>query len=579
MSHIIRIILNTTLLSVSLFISANPAKPGIATATQPDGSTVSYRLMGDEYFHYMLSTDGYPLITVGDTVYYAATSSDGHLSSSGIKATDSIQLPSQARKALKKTIPKPGLSRTPSQMTSSSSFPAIGSPRCMVILAEYSDIKFSLPKPKEYFTSLLNENGFCDNGATGSARDYFISSSSGLFTPIFDVYGPVTLPQPRAYYGANDITGNDIRPHEMIIHACDILSSQGIDFSAYDCDNDGKIDNVYLFYAGRGESTWGGANTVWPHSWSISEATDKEHIYNGRTLDQYACSNETDDSAGTPTGIGTFCHEFSHVLGLPDLYPTQPSSSMRLTPDSWSVLDTGCYNNESRTPPVYSSFERMSLGWLIPETLSKPAQVSIPDLQTGNKAYMIPTENDNEFFLLENRQLSGWDRYLEGHGLLIWHIDYIPSEWEQNTVNNDPFHPCVDMIKATPRTINMAKASDPFPGSGGVTEFTASTNPRFISWRGDDPGLPLTDIREIGTTITLLAGNPDSSSLSSDINNGKLSVSSMGKAIAIQGTDSPVCIFDIYGTLIYQGASRLIPLQTGIYIVRISDLTVKVAVK
>lgn len=321
-----------------------------------------------------------------------------------------------------------------------SSFPAKGEQKALVILVEFADCEFFTPDANQYFTSLLNAEG-CDlDGATGSARDYFVQNSSGIFLPDFDVYGPVTLSQPVKYYGGNDRWGNDEAPHKMIIEACQLLDSE-VDFSLYDRDGDGTIDNVFVFYAGRGEATSGGANTVWPHSARITEWEPMtEYLFDGVMLDSYACTNE---QVGNHTcGIGTFCHEFSHVLGLPDLYAT--SYSTAFTPGDWSLLDSGSYNNGEKTPAGYSIFERYALGWIDPKVITGAEQEITLRNVAENDGGIIATARENEFFLLENRQQTGWDTYIPGHGMLVWHVDYRESVWVNNTVNNSQRHQYVE---------------------------------------------------------------------------------------------------------------------------------------
>lgn len=509
--------LTTIFIICAAILSAIPAQAirarrGIMTETQADGSTIDIRILGDEHFHVTTTSDGYPLVEEDGIYYYATTDSEGRLVASTLKAQNpsARSLESQLflstidkSKVMAETVASrrqrnasranAAINRAPANMLTTT-FPGHGEQKVLVILAEYSDVKFSISDPFGYFNSMLNEEGFTGEGATGSARDYFLASSAGQFSPIFDVYGPVTLPNNRTYYGRNNIYGDDDKAHEMIIHACDILKKEGVDFTQYDRDDDGIIDNVYLFYAGRGEATGGGKNTVWPHAWEIWAGANETHIYDGKRLDHYACSNELLDSRGTVDGIGTFCHEFSHVLGLPDLYYTGDGDYEEYcTPDTWSILDYGPYNNNSRTPPLYSSFERMSMGWLTPVKISRAANMTLTPI-ADNIAYMVETDKENEFFLFENRQTSGWDKYLEGSGMLVWHIDYNSSLWHDNEVNNTANHQNVDVVEATARTDYQAAASDAFPGPGKVTSFTYSTTPRFASWSGKNPGFPITGI-------------------------------------------------------------------------------------
>ncbi len=538
-----------------------PARPTLHTDTLPDGSVITYRAVGDESFHYFMTADGRPLVMDNGQLRPAASPAEA-------------EAVTTAPARLRKRVASP--SRAPQSMTTSH-YPSTGSPRSLVILADYSDVKFTIPDVKSYFRGLLNTPGFSDWGATGSALDYFTASSAGLFTPQFDLCGIVTLPNTQKYYGENGTDGIDLRAHEMIIDACDILASQGFDFSPYDCDNDGYIDNVYLFYAGCGESSGlaKDLNTVWPHSWDIASAGGEPRVYNGKILSHYACSNEL-IKAGYPDGLGAFCHEFSHVIGLPDLYSTGPTGPV--TPDQWSVLDVGCYLNDSRTPPVYSAFERMSLGWMTPQTITEAGNYLLRPLDTSNHAYLIATDSDNEFFILENRQKQGWDSYLDGHGMLVWHIDYDERIWQFNTVNNVTAHQRVDIIEALPRTSSQkySQPTDPFPGTAGITEFTSQTNPAFLSWSGSDPGFPLSEIREEDGLIRFRAGTGGDSGITGIITEDPQITITGAQAINISGTNLPARVYNLTGTLVYSGTARTITLPPGIYIVTVATKTQKV---
>ena len=585
---------------------AAPARPFRHTAILPDGSKVTYRAVGDEHFHYFVTDDGHPLVLDGSTLCFAVSDRDGKMVSSGLTAvdaafrTDGVKaflktnggeavVAGAMREAASRRLPvgRRASSRA-SETMRTTAYPTTGSPRSLVILAEFSDVAFTIPDARQYFTNMLTKEGFGEYNATGSARDYFVASSCGVFVPQFDVCGPVRLPQPQKYYGANR-PFDDAKAYQLPVHACDVLAAEGFDFSPYDCDGDGNIDNVYVIYAGNGESSGlpSDADCVWPHSFDVQSGYEsdiyyggvpevkRDNYYDGLLLGHYACSNEL-VRVGYPDGIGTFCHEFSHVLGLPDLYST--ASALPVTPDTWSVLDVGCYLNDSRTPPLYSSFERMSLGWLEPTVIDSAGHYRLAPLSEKNAAYIVQTEVENEFFLLENRQREGWDSYLTGKGMLVWHIDYDGEVWFNNTVNNLRSHQRVDLVEAVRRSDYYASVNDPFPGASGVTKFTASTYPAFKSWGGIDPGFPLTDIREDGLNIRFTAGDPGDSSIGGIMDDGPVKVSG-GEAVVIEGTDDVAEIYSLTGVRVYSGDSRRIELPAGLYIVRVGAVTEKVVVK
>lgn len=484
---------------------AVPAKPGLVAFRQADGTEIMVRIMGDERAHYYLSEDGYLLLNQADKMYYGHIGAAGRIESSGIQATAPALRPAAAV-ALLGTIDKDATLqqlRREHQAAASrrapmrnvglfdTGFPSKGKQKALVVLVEYTDVKFQTSyDPHSYFTRMLQEDGFSDYGGTGSCQQYFRENSMGQFLPEFDLYGPITLAHNQAYYGGNDWAGNDKHPEQMVIEACQQLDDS-IDFSQYDRDNDGYIDNVYIFYAGRGEADGGSASTVWPHSWNITAATYTPYNFDGVRLDRYGCSNEWDGSR--PDGIGTFVHEFSHVLGLPDLYATSYTSAF--TPGAWSALDYGPYNNDGCTPPAYSVYERYSLDWIQPRQLRRAENIVL-DTITNNDACMVATTDPNEFFLFENRQQAGWDKYIPGHGMLVWHIDYDQSVWENNTVNNTASHQYVDLEEADGTQTEGSRKGDAFPGTAGITSFTDDTRPSMKTWSGAKLNTPITDITE-----------------------------------------------------------------------------------
>lgn len=365
------------------------------------------------------------------------------------------------------------------------SFPTEGTIRSVVILVEFSDVQFIIPSPNEAFTRLLNEPGYSENGGTGSARDYFIENSYGAFTPTFDVYGPYRLEKTEAYYGGNGSQGSDVNPEQMIIDACNAAANAGVDFSLYDMDNDGMIDNVFVYYAGYNEAEGGGAGTIWPHRYVIKSRPS----YNGKQLYDYACTSELRTSSGRKDGkmcgIGTFCHEFSHVLGLPDLYNTKNSEAY--TVGNWDVMCSGNYNNEGRTPPAYSGFERFMMGWLVPEQLQQAGDYLLDPLEAKKESFLLcPVTHSlnpsslipEEFWMVENRQHTDWDtptEALPGEGLLISHITYDAAGWIHNTFNNQlPLG--YDICEAYNVNPTRSSSSDTYPGVMGIDEFIPVQN-------------------------------------------------------------------------------------------------------
>ena len=413
------------LLMMATTVQALPAWRGWHQHVQPDGTVVEFQLLGDEHCHAMVAKNGRQL-------RWAA---DGRLEYATEQALDFGEYYRQRAKA------------SPCRVMGGV-FPTKGTVKGLVLMVQFADNEFQPDYTRELFTNMMNQEGFSDYEATGSARDYFIAQSMGQFTPEYDVVGPIKLPFIMQHYGQNDSQGNERVAFRMIQDACQIAhDSLNVDFSQYDFNDDGDVDFVYVIYAGFGARYGASTNTIWPHASTLS-AWGGNITLDEKRVERYACSCELKYTSGTQLeGIGTFCHEFGHVLGLPDIYNTQMQSRTQL--GQWDVMDTGAYNNESRTPPAHSAFERYSLGWLDFIDIDTPAEVmELEELTEHNVAYRIVTPNNpDEFFTLENRQLIGWDSYLPGGGLMILHINYDEGIWDRNAVNNG-VNPCYDLVEA-----------------------------------------------------------------------------------------------------------------------------------
>lgn len=516
-------LLSVLALSTVFTASAVTAKKGVVTVTQRDGTELNVRLYGDEWTHYCTTEDGYLLMEQDGLYYYGERSAaTGQVVSSQRRAVNVASRTAADRSFLATLDPQSLISARVEQMAQpaaqgaprfratagpgtfpGTSFPPLGEQKALVILVAYSNVDFTLEDPHDYFTRMLNEEGFNTNGGTGSCRDFYMQSSNNQFIPEFDVYGPVTLPKARSYYGSNDWYGNDQHPEEMVIDACDLLDDQ-IDFSEYDRDGDGYVDNVYIFYAGRGEADGGASETVWPHSWNVEYGVGYNPEYDGVKISRYGCSNEWSGTtySGHADGIGTFCHEFGHVMGLPDLYATSYTGAF--TPDAYACMDAGSYNNDGRTPPIMGVFERYALGWIEPTVIDGRMNCKLNHILTHNEAYIIPTSDPYEFFLLENRQLAGFDAYIPGHGMLIWHVDYDENVWTNNTVNNSTSHQYVDIEEADGIQSESTRSGDPFPGTANITSFTDDTTPSMKTWAKKGLNLPITEIKETNGVITFV---------------------------------------------------------------------------
>ena len=309
--------------------------------------------------------------------------------------------------------------------------------KVLVVLAQFSDVPFDEASTKEAFSDFFNGANYNYGGATGSIQQYFSDQSYGQYVPQFDVVGPVTLPRKRVYYGANDEYGDDQAKEDLIADACELAHNKGTDFTPYDGNGDGFVDAVIVVYAGQGEDSKQ-PDYVYP----MAAVVEDDVLFDNKLISLYACVPELNEKKNR-AGIGEMVYQFSHILGLPTLSDTEGGDEKTL--GDWDVMDHGCYNNGGNTPAAYSAYERFYLGWLEPILLNEPMNVRLEDLnkagecaivtRTGQTNLIGDNPDPREFFILENRQQSGWDMYLPGHGLLLTKIDYVKSRWAGDEVN------------------------------------------------------------------------------------------------------------------------------------------------
>lgn len=521
------------MLAVAVGAYAIPAKPGKLTVRQPDGSSVTLVLHGDEFIHFTTTSDGYTVIQTGEEWQYAVKE-NGVLRASGITAHDAagrIASEEAFLQGTKKMIhadmtaeQKAARARARSLWNTEEGNDAVAKAptvdydkfRGLVILVEFSDRSFSRSDISNIFDSMMNtENfgGFYTTGSnpqwmsyTGSVHDYFKDNSMGKFAPKFDVVGPVKISYSSTYPQGTSYAYYCVRA------AIEAAKSQ-IDFSKYDANNDGVVDMFYIVFAGYGSNVQGNnSGYIWPHASNLSYYG---LTYNGKRLGRYACSTELGGSekySGTTIdGIGTICHEFSHVLGLPDLYDTDyEQNGQSLDPGEWDIMAGAGYLNNARTPAGYSTYERYSSGFMTPELIKEKANgLTLEPLNTSNKAYRINSAVDKEYFLLENRQKTRWDEYLPGHGMLIIRVDSTSvTPWTSNRVNANPEHNYYQMLRAYP-TLNYVSGYDAFPGLANIQEINNETEPALKSWTGADTEFSLNTITETDGIISFNVGGTE----------------------------------------------------------------------
>lgn len=490
-------------------LQAAPAVRRPLTIKQPNGETITIVRQGDEWCHWVTNMEGQLLVADAEGNYHVADAAE----EAAWQVEKSRQL---QRRANINAQRYEGLLASRARAAQQDgvvdnhalpSFPSKGQIRGLVLLVEYDDVHFTISNVEQHYQDMIKKEGYSRYNHVGSAHDYYIQNSMGQFDPQFDIYGPVTLPYPRKHYGTNS-PSNDCHAYEMVIDACNLLDPE-VDFSLYDNDKDGVLDFVFLFYAGEGEHADGPEESVWPHAWSINDAVSDKLYFDGVSLDKYACTNE--NIYGLPDGVGTFCHEFTHVLGLPDVYDVNYSKSS-FDPGDFDLLAHGSYNGITSgcCPANLSSYERYELGWLEPKLLEPESNDTLVNLSDSNQAYILPVKSetedprDGEYYLFENRQNEGWDEKLPGHGMLVWHIDYQPNKWVNNQVNITSYHQCIDLVEADGKQTDASRKGDPFPGNSKVRTFSADTNPALLGWNNPTSrtmnkpinGAALTDISE-----------------------------------------------------------------------------------
>ncbi len=487
------------LLTIGLSMTARPARTGFTKYTQPDGTVILIQKHGDEWGHWETDDKG-NVVAKGSDGYYRMVSGVDSKS-----VADNAAARRRARRAIAaQNAPKEHV--------------ALGKKHFLLILVQFKDKSFTYTH--DDVNNMMNQEGYSAFGATGSGRDFYFDSSNGLFEPVFDVYGPVTLTKDYSYYGANDKNGDDKYPHIAVEEACKALGNE-IDFSNYDNDGDGKVDLVYMFYAGFGEADdeQGDTNTIWPHQWNLSEAGNSFQL-DGVTIDRYACSNERigyGSSRGNLDGIGAICHEFGHAMGLPDFYDTDYTTNGNAGGlYDFSTMCGGSYNNDSRTPPYFNVEERILLGWVSEseafQEFPASGNYTIPALRPDNGqavAYKTPTDMDGEYFVYECRGNQGWDAYNPGSGLIVYHVDkssrkvsisgvgsisasVLWSNWsDYNAINENGSHPCFYVVPAASQSsLNYSgnQSNLPFPGAGNVKTYTAT------SWNNVEGDFALSNI-------------------------------------------------------------------------------------
>ena len=533
------IVILQVLITVSMM--AIPARREAVRITQPDGSTVTILLHGDEWRHFRTTLDGYTIVKNARGFYVYAEKKDGQLQPTALLAHDEMERTTseQAYLADVRKYLAPEMSEQTAAMYLSvrkQQHEALAHNRTrvrratspvnfkgLIILIEYNDRHFLRDDYKEIVTDMVNKEGYTgydDEVFTGSVCDYFSDNSAGMFKPQFDIVGPYTIDYSQYAPETSKNMGG-------ITNAAIDAADEDVDFSQYDFDGDGYVDLIFFIFAGYGSNlSDNDERLLWPHMSTIMGPDQQLRKCDGVTLAKYACSTELASSMKYPEsaiidGIGTICHEFSHVLGLPDFYDVDymNSGGQSRHPDDWSVMSGGSYYNNGRTPVGYSLYERYSLGFADePTVIDSMRQYTLEPLCNSRKGYRLNTSNENEFFLFENRQqeLFKWDTYLPGNGMLVHRVELNPQIWNSNAVNVNPKHNYYELLRAGGYQ-GYASPSDAFPGLENVQKLGNNTSPaNLLSWAGEanEYGIANITLDSITKNITFTVDNYEFRSLS-----------------------------------------------------------------
>ena len=527
---------------LSITASARPVRHVVYPLVQPDGSIFHARFHGDEFMRIKTDMQGRAIMQDDAGWWcYASYQDDGTKICSGFKVggyapasvlSESRNIPYQQLSSLagvKRSSVKPDdvplmrkLRPDVSQSTRSDDAD-VAVKHGIVILAQFANLEFK--HTREDFERLLSSEGYSRDGAVGSVKDYFDMQFAGQVKFEFTVSGIVTLSRNLDYYGGNvSSTGtseSDRNPEDMIVEACRLVDDQ-VDFSLYDDDGDGEVDNVFVFFAGGDEAEGAGDDCIWSHAWYLRDGAGRNVNLDGKIINRYACTSEmtrfltSDGTIGQRlAGIGTFCHEYSHTFGLPDMYDTDYEGSGGESEGLWgctSLMDSGNQNNGSFTPPYFNAIEREILGMSVPEVIEADGVYRLEPINESGRCYRINTDVEGEYYLLECRSDKGWDAYIGGSGLLIYHIDktdrpagYSDSykmettaalRWNlYNEVNCRPDRQCADLVEAIPEASNVRNVFFPLDGVDSIDRT------RMAFWSGGAGKMSLTEIRKDGNDI------------------------------------------------------------------------------
>ncbi|MBO4659391.1 MAG: M6 family metalloprotease domain-containing protein [Prevotella sp.] len=483
-----------------------------------DGTEITAKWVGDEHFHFLVDTNG-------NTYMPNAKGTFSLIDEATLEQKREAFILQRLSEAESHMSLRKLSSKERDYYPDKSSF--LGKKKGLVILVEFGDgdgnggtdastaWKFSpdiTGDTKAHFNKFLNQENLSEGKYIGSVHDYFYDQSYGKFDLTFDVVGPVTLSKNSAYYAG---TTRNEKSGEMAKEAF-ILADELVDYSDYDWNGDGCVNQVAIVYAGGGESS---SNSIWAHKYTLTESKVMPIQLDGMTLDVYCMVSELTSSGNkkVPRAIGTFIHEYSHCFGFPDLYDVVHWSGYGV--GFFDVMGSGEKNGSGYCPAGYSAYEKMCLGWLDPVVLSESCKIrDIQPLSKNGETYLFYTDNPDstEYYIIENRQKDRWDAGLPAFGLLVYRVDFSETAWRYNVVNCSRYpkynqHERFRVINADNNPLVYyynggyyvgydLQTGVPFP-QPGHDAFSDSTYPQMVQYNGTDKkyflyGREMTDITQ-----------------------------------------------------------------------------------
>jgi len=387
-----------------------------------------------------------------------------------------------------------------------------GTRKALVLLADFSDETAQVSYSS--FTSMLFGDG-------NSMKKYYQEVSRNQFTLTGEVSQWFRVPQTSTYYaGTSNGIGNDY-PHNArkLVEDLVTLADPYIDFSQYDNKSTGYVDALFVIHAGRGAEVSASTTDIWSHQWSISSK-----LVDGVRVSEYSIEPEYEYTPGD-LSIGVFCHEYGHVLGLPDLYDTDYTSRGL---GKWCLMASGSWNGGGDSPAWPSAWCRVYLGWETPVIpINNLKDYTLNPVETGGPVVKLwsNTTTESQYFLLENRSTSGYDTGLPGSGLMIYHVDnsvYTSNENEWYSGHTTSGHYLVALEQADglfhlEKKLNTGDTNDPWPGvAGGYQTFNGISSPDSKFYNGTESRVAVENIIRtsgLGSSIKadLTIGNPATS--------------------------------------------------------------------